>query len=317
MMKILVPDTGEISAGELTGHEVVRYTAGEPVPAEHADAEVITVWGTPLEVLRETARRLRRVQLVQGLAAGPDELLAAGFRPEALICSGVGLHSRPVAEHATALLLAMTRQLPAAARRQSERRWDPELGGRQPLHPQDRVTTLLDARVLIWGFGAIGQRLATVLSALGAHVTGVARHRGERSGYPVVTPEDLPQRLPDIDVLIVILPRSGTTQKIVDRRVLDALPRRALLVNVGRGSTVDEAALADALASGSIAQAAIDVTAQEPLPADSPLWSTPHLFITPHMAGGRPVGATALLRDNVIALREGEEPANLIRRSGT
>lgn len=315
-MKILVPDTIDIDAEALPGHDVVRYAAAEPVPQEHADAEVIVVWGTPLDVLRETARRLERVRLVQGLAAGPDEILAAGFRPEAVICSGVGLHSAPVAEHALALLLSMVRQLSTAVRRQGERHWDPVLGGRQPLHPRNRVTTLLDARVLIWGFGAIGQRLATLLSALGAHVTGVARSSGERSGYPVITPEELPQYLPDTDVLIVILPHSDSTEQVVDRRVFDALPRRALVVNVGRGSTVDEAALADALESGSIARAAIDVAAREPLPEDSPLWSTPHLVITPHMAGGRPVGATELLRDNVAALQAGEEPTNRIPRPG-
>ncbi|MGQ1798916.1 NAD(P)-dependent oxidoreductase [Kocuria oceani] len=314
-MKILIPDTTDIDPADLTGHEVVRYDAAVPVPAEHADAEVVVVWGTPPDALQETARRLSRVQLVQALAAGPDSVLAAGFREDAVICTGVGLHTLPVAEHALALMLHLVRQLPAAARSQGERSWDSRLGGLQPLHPEDRVTTLLDARVLIWGFGAIGQHLADLCTALGAQVTGVARSADERGGHPVVTPEQLPEQLPGTDVLVLVLPHDPATERALNRERLDALPSRALVVNVGRGSTVDEDALVDALASGSIAGAAIDVAAQEPLPAQSPLWSAPHLTITPHMAGGRPIGAAPLLLQNLRALAQGGEFTNRVDRT--
>jgi phosphoglycerate dehydrogenase-like enzyme len=313
-MKILIPDTTDIDPGDLVGHEVISYDAEAPVPLEHADAEAVVVWGTPLDVLRETARRLSRVELVQALAAGPDSVLAAGFREEAVICSGVGLHTRPVTEHALALILDLVRRLPTAARRQGERSWDPELGGLQPLHPENRVTTLLDARVLVWGFGAIGQRLADLCAALGSQVTGVARSSGERGGYPVITPEQLPEHLPGTDVLVLVLPHDPATERTLNREVLDALPQRAFVVNVGRGSTVDEDALLDALTTGSIAGAAIDVATQEPLPAESPLWSAPHLTITPHMAGGRPIGATHLLRQNLEQLTQGGEFTNRVDR---
>ncbi len=314
-MKILIPDTTDIDPGDLEGHEVVRYPAAEPVPAEHADADAVVVWGTPPDALQETARRLTRVQLVQALAAGPDSVLEAGFRDEAVICAGIGLHTLPVAEHALALMLHLVRQLPTAARRQDERHWDPQLGGLQPLHPGDRVTTLLDARVLVWGFGAIGQHLAGLCTALGSQVTGVARSAGERGGYPVITPEQLPEHLPQTDVLVLILPHDPATEHALDRAALDALPERALVVNVGRGSTVDEDALVDALRSGSIAGAAIDVAAEEPLPAESPLWSAPRLVITPHMAGGRPIGAADLLRANLRALEQDGEFTNRVDRS--
>ncbi|MFI7583529.1 NAD(P)-dependent oxidoreductase [Kocuria sp. M1N1S27] len=314
-MKILIPDTTDIDPGDLTGHLVVDYDAEAPVPQEHADAEAVVVWGTPLDVLRETARRLSRVELVQALAAGPDSVLAAGFREEAVICSGVGLHTKPVSEHALALMLDLVRRMPTAARRQAERSWDPELGGLQPLHPENRVTTLLDARVLVWGFGAIGQHLAGLCTALGSQVTGVARSSGERGGYPVITPKELPEHLPVTDVLVLILPHDPATERALNREMLDALPQCAFVVNVGRGSTVDEDALLDALATGSIAGAAIDVATQEPLPAESPLWSAPRLTITPHMAGGRPVGATRLLHENLGVLTRGGEFTNRVDRS--
>ncbi|MEX5297488.1 NAD(P)-dependent oxidoreductase [Kocuria sp. CPCC 205292] len=314
-MKILIPDTTDIDPGDLTGHEVVRYAAAEPVPPEHADAQAVVVWGTSGDVLQETARRLTRVELVQALAAGPDSVLEAGFRAEAVVCSGVGLHTRPVTEHALALLLNLVRRLPAAARSQGERTWDPQLGGLQPLHPEGRVTTLIDARVLIWGFGAIGQHLADLCTALGSQVTGVARSSGERGGHPVITPEQLPEHLPGTDVLVLVLPHAPATERALDREMLDALPSHALVVNVGRGSTVDEDALVEALSTGSIAGAAIDVAAQEPLPADSPLWSAPNLTITPHMAGGRPIGAADLLRENLEALTQGGGFTNRVDRA--
>lgn len=313
-MKILIPSTTDIDPGDLTDHEVIRYPAKEPIPPEHADAEAVVVWGTPFDVLVETARRLHQVKLVQALAAGPDSVLKAGFRDEAVICSGVGLHTKPVAEHALALILGLVRQLPTAARSQHEHHWDPALGGPQLLYPANRVTTLLDARILIWGFGAIGQHLADLCAALGSQVTGVARRPGRRGGYPVITPEQLPGHLPGTDVLVLILPHDSATERTLNRERLDSLPKRAFVVNVGRGSTVDEDALAEALDTGSIAGAAIDVATQEPLPTESRLWSAPRLIITPHMAGGRPIGAAHLLRENIRALTQGHELTNRVDR---
>ncbi|MCJ8503473.1 phosphoglycerate dehydrogenase [Kocuria flava] len=315
-MKILIPDTADIAPADLPGHEVVRYDAQAPVPQEHADAQVLVDWGTPLDVLQETARRLTRVELVQALAAGPDAVLQAGFRREAVLCAGIGLHTLTVAEHALALMLHLVRQLPAAARSQEEHLWDQQLGGLQPLHPEGRLTTLLDARVLIWGFGAIGQHLAGLCTAMGGTVTGVARSAGERGGYPVVTPEQLPEQLPETDVLVLILPHDASTEHALNRERLDALPPHAFVVNVGRGSTVDEDALVEALTSGSIAGAAIDVASREPLPADAALWTAPNLTITPHMAGGRPIGGGELLRQNLEALAGGGEFTNRVERSG-
>ena len=128
------------------------------------------------------------------------------------------------------------------------------------------------ARVLVWGFGSIGQTVAPVLQQLGAEVRGVARSAGERSGFPVVAEEDLAQELGQTDVLLMVLPSTAATTRALDADRLAALPAHAYVVNVGRGSTVDEPALVAALSEGGIAGAALDVTSTEPLPADSPLW---------------------------------------------
>jgi phosphoglycerate dehydrogenase-like enzyme len=176
------------------------------------------------------------------------------------------------------------------------------------------VTTLLGARVLIWGFGAIGQTIAPLLDQLGAQVRGVARSSGERSGFAVIAEDDLPQELGRTDVLLMILPSTPATAQALDAERLAALPAHAYVVNVGRGSTVDESALVAALSDGRIAGAALDVTSTEPLQPDSPLWDAPNLVLTPHAAGGRPVGADELISANLAALLAGRDLRNVVQR---
>lgn len=304
-MKLLLPDTMPLDPALPEGWEAVVVDARSEIPVEHHDAHALVVWGASRAHLTSAARHLGELRLVQSLAAGVEGILAAGFRDDVVIVSGSGLHSATVAEHTLALLLAMIRRLPDAASAQSRHEWSAELGGLQPLHPEGRLTTLLDARVLIWGFGDIGQTLAPLLIALGARVRGVARSAGERAGIEVITPEDLDEALPQTDVLISILPATDATERAVDADVLAALPSHALVLNVGRGTTLDQAALRRALEAGSIGGAALDVTDPEPLPADDPLWEAPHLILTPHAAGGRPVGADERIAANLRALVDG------------
>ncbi|MGY1823174.1 phosphoglycerate dehydrogenase [Geodermatophilus sp. SYSU D00079] len=313
-MKLLLPDSLPLAPDLPEGVDAVTYAVSAPVPDEHLDAEALVVWGNSGADLAAVAGRMPRLRWVQTLAAGPDAVLGAGFPDDVVITGGAGLHSRTVTEHALALTLALVRRLPAAARAQAGHRWADELGGLQPLHPEGAVTTLIDARVLIWGFGAIGQHLAPLLSALGADVRGVARSAGERAGFPVVAEDDLEAELGRTDVLLMILPATAATDRALDAARLAALPPHALVVNVGRGSTVDEDALLAALREGRIAAAALDVTAVEPLPADSPLWDAPGLLLTPHAAGGRPVGADELIAHNVTALLDGGQLRNVVER---
>ena len=126
--------------------------------------------------------------------------------------------------------------------------------------------------------------------------------------------DDVDAVLPTADVLVNILPTAPATDRVVDARRLALLPRKAWLVNVGRGSTVDEDALVEALRAGELAGAALDVTRTEPLPVDSPLWDLPNVIITPHGAGGRPLGAAALIAANALALRRGEPLTNVVDR---
>jgi phosphoglycerate dehydrogenase-like enzyme len=313
-MKLLLPNSLSLHP-ELPGTvEAVTYDVSAPVPGEHLDAGAMVVWGNSGADLAAVAGRMPRLRWVQTLAAGPDAVLGAGFPDDVVVTAGTGLHDRPVTEHALALILALVRRLPTAATAQREHRWADELGGLQPLHPDGAVTTLLGARVLIWGFGHIGQNLAPLLRQLGARVRGIGRSSGERSGFSVVADQDVESELGQTDVLVMILPSTADTRNALDAARLAALPAHALVVNVGRGSTVDEPALLEALTEGRIAGAALDVTDVEPLPADSPLWEARNLVLTPHAAGGRPVGADELISANLAALLAGEGLRNVVQR---
>jgi phosphoglycerate dehydrogenase-like enzyme len=313
-VKLLLPDSIDLDVDTLHDVEIVVYAIDRPIPEDHTDAEALVVWGNRPDQLRDTATRLTRLRWVQTLAAGPDEVLAAGLDPAIVITAGQGMHDGPVAEHALALVLAAARRLNLLIRAQVGRRWAGELGGRQPVVPVSSFRTLRGARVAIWGFGGIAATLAPHLTALGATVTGVARRAGERHGFPVVTAGDLPDILPRTDVLINILPAAPDTRHAVDARVLALLPAHAWLVNVGRGSTVDEAALLAAIREHRLAGAALDVFETEPLPPESPLWDEPNVIISPHAAGGRPIGAADLIAHNLAALRAREPLHNVVER---
>jgi phosphoglycerate dehydrogenase-like enzyme len=315
-VKILIPDTIVVDPAELQDEDlaldIAVYPVAEPVPEEHTDAEALVVWGNRQEQLADAARRLPRLRWIQDLAAGPGVVLKAGFGDQVVITSGRSLHDATVSEHALALILAAARHLHQTVRAQIGHRWAGELGGLQPLDNAQGFTTLRGATVVIWGFGGIGRALAPLLSALGANVVGVARSARSEDGLQVV--DDIDAVLPTADVLVMILPSAPSTDRALDARRLALLPRRAWLVNVGRGSTVDEDALVAALQAGEIAGAALDVTSTEPLPVDSPLWDLADVIITPHAAGGRPLGAAALIRKNARALQTGAPLTNLFER---
>jgi phosphoglycerate dehydrogenase-like enzyme len=309
----LLPDGGASFAPGGTD-TVVAYAMNEPVPEEHTDADVLVTWTSPPKVVADAARRLTRLRWVQTLSAGPDVAMRAGFGPDVVITSGQSLHDDTVTEHALALILASVRRIDVSLAAQRERRWAKEITFAQADPVTGREYTLDGARVTVWGFGSIALRLAPLLTALGARVTGVASRAGERAGYPVVDADGLDALLAETDLLVSLLPASPATRHILDARLLALLPPSARFVNVGRGATVDEAALVDALRSGRLAGAALDVMETEPLPEDSPLWDAPNLILTPHIAGGRPRGAARLLAEQLTAWRSGTPLRNTTPR---
>lgn len=310
---VLVPEQYAAGVPAVEGMRVVAYRTGEDLPAGADDAIGLVVWHASVDWLRAVARRLRGLRWVQTLSAGPDVALATGFADDVIITSGRSLHDLPVTEHTLALVLAAARRLDLLTRAQIGHRWARELGGAQPAHTPHRFTTLRGARVVIWGYGSIAATLRPHLEALGATVVGVASRAGERGGVPVCAPDDLPILLPTADVLVMLLPATDSTRGALSRDLLARLPRHAWVVNVGRGATVDEKALVDALRDGTIGGAALDVVVEEPLPPGSPLWDAPNVILTPHAAGGRPIGAEQLIADNAARLLTGRPLRNIAR----
>jgi len=311
-MKVLVPDLVPFEAA-VDGVELVVFDPRLPISDEHVDARGLVVWGMPHDLLVDAARRLKQLEWLQLLSAGSDAALAVGFDERVAIMSGRSLHDAPVAEHALALTLAAARRLHTLVRAQIGHRWAGELGGVQPEPSPGVFSTLRDANVVVWGFGSIGTTLTPHLRGMGARVTGVGTRARVEGDVEVVTPADLPRILPHTDVVIMILPASPDTEAIMSAELIAGLPPHAWIVNVGRGTTIDEEALIVALREGRLGGAALDVTVEEPLPVTSPLWDLPNAILTPHAAGGRPLGAAELVVENLVAHLRGSELRNLVR----
>lgn len=298
-MKLLISNLTDLGVLDLPdGVETVHIDESQRIPEEHRDAEGIVCWGINPDLAGFFAD-LPQLGWIQTYLAGPDKIMALDLPERIVITNGAHFHDLTVAEHALALTLSLLRSLPTCAAAQRDRRWASELGGVQPLHPKDAVTTLIGTNAVVWGFGGIGQAIGRLLAAFGANVTGIANSAGERAGFPVT--DEVDSTLANADVLIMVLPHRPDTIKVLNDHTLSVLPDRAVVVNVGRGSGVDEDALVRALTEGRIGAAALDVTSVEPLPADSALWQAPNLIITPHSAGGRPVGAEERIAHNLRA----------------
>lgn len=280
-------------------HEVVRASADSD---GHLDRTEI-VLGRLDPALVARAPQLR---WIQSWSAGLDWLTEADAEvpPGLLVTSASGVHAVPIAEHVFAGLLALARRLPAHLRAQREGRWAPDADA--------GVAELAGQRMVLLGAGEIGARVARLADAFGMFVTAVRHHPDapEPEGVArTVGTDGLLDVLPEADALVVTLPLTDATRGLVGAGAIAALPERAVVVNVGRGEVVDQAALVAALAAGRVAGAALDVFEEEPLPPDSPLWAMDHVIVTPHAAGHTPhyAGrALAIFLDNLGRFRRGE-----------
>ncbi len=308
-MRLIVPTDAPFVLDPVEGVEILGYDPDAELTDDHLAAEAAVVWGFASPIIEQlvSAPDLRWIQT---LTAGPDPVLAAGFPERVQVTTGRGFHDETVAEHTLALALAGLRQLPESLAAQADHRWADELSGFRPLHDGRTLTTLIGARVTVWGFGSIGRTIAARFAAFGTTVTGVARSAGVRDGFEVVATEQVDDLLPETDVLVLVLPKTPATDRVLDARRLALLPSYAWVVNVGRGNAIDEDALVAALRADALGGAALDVMQTEPLPADSPLWDAPRTILTPHNAGGRPLHTKEFIGDNLRRLLAGESLRN-------
>lgn len=265
---------------QIAGLEVETVDSKEAFLAAARDSDAVILPGyrydaDVAETLCASAPRLRWIHV---LTAGYEALQLHGVPGGVVVTNGGEAWSVGVAEHVMALLLALAKRLPVAFANQRDRVW--QRGYSQ------RMGSLLDKTLLIVGFGSIGRHVARHARSFGMRVTGVSR-----SGRPDALADEihpagaLLQVLPRADAIVLAVPSSPQTAGLIGARELAACKPGAFLVNVGRGNALESAALAEALASGHLAGAALDVTDPEPLPPDSLLWDAPNLIVTPHVGG--------------------------------
>ena len=275
---------------------------GVPDPAL-ASADI--AFGQPALVDCLGATRLKWIELsTAGYARYDREDLKEALRSRAAVMTNAsGVFADPCAQHVLAMMLSLGRQLPQSLQDQ--------LGDRSWQYTQRRYDShlLTGSTVLLLGFGAIGRRLVELLAPFGMTILAVRRQTRSERAVRIIPPEKISTALAQADHIVNILPENDETRGYVNARRLAAVKPGARFYNVGRGTTVDQTALIEALVSGRLGAAYLDVTDPEPLPPEHPLWSTPNCFITPHTAGGRHDQDTALVEHflaNLAAFERGE-----------
>mgnify|MGYP002777971954 CR=1 FL=1 len=288
-------DGWEVRAVETTTHSAGDgQTRLSPALRDAAQgAEVYLGFGLPPALL-EVAPGLRWAQSVaagvRGLLTPPVRAAIADGR--LVLTNAAGMMAVPIAEHVVGGVLYFLRGFDVAAVQRGQRVWDrAPWAGPRPGGPDAMPREAGECRAVVVGVRGIGGAVAVRLAALGAECVGVRRAGGGEApqGFArVVGAEALDAELPRADVVVLAAPSTPETDGLLSAARLALLPRGAIVVNVGRGALVDEPALVRALAEGRLRGAVLDVTGEEPLPADSPLWTLPNVLLTPHVSPTSP-----------------------------
>ena len=256
-----------------------------------SEAEVLFDFpGGHVQDLTRVAPRLRWVQA--SVAGAGDTVRGAGLaETDVVVTTASGVFSAPLAEFALAAMLYNVKNLDLVLRDKGEKRWRP-----------GPTETLQGKTLCVVGMGSIGRAVARRARPFGMRVTGVKRTvRGDDPAWEdadeLYTTDDLRSALGEADYVVVTLPHTQETEKLLDDGTIRAIKRGAYFINVGRGKTVDEAALTEALREGHLSGAALDVFEEEPLPEGSPLWEMPNVIVSPHSTDNVPGLTNRLLTD--------------------
>lgn len=248
------------------------------------------------DLAAEYLKRGGTPQWIQSTWAGVTPLLDSARSRDITVTGVKGVFGQQIAEYVFAYLLEDIRDTRRSYTDQLQRTWQPFLPG-----------TLRDRHLVIAGTGSIGQHIARTARSFAMRVTGVSRTGTAEVDFDQVHPAtNLAEIVQDADYLLLVLPDTRSTHNLIDNDVLNALPPHAMLINVGRGATLDTAAVLDALSNGRLRRAVLDVFPEEPLSPDSELWLCPNLVITPHIAAESiPADIAAIFLRNLDRYREG------------
>jgi phosphoglycerate dehydrogenase-like enzyme len=251
-----------------------------------------------------------KVKLVQVLSAGFEGLTAHDVPPNLPIANQGGAVAPAVADHAMAMILTLTRQISPILLQAKDHIWNKEFA--RP------VTALEGKTIAIVGYGNIGREIAKRMRGFDVRILGLSRSLTADDYADEMHPlSDMAKVLGQADIIVLAIASSKTTKHLMNAAAFSAAKKGSLFINVTRGETVDQTALRQALESGHLASAFIDVTEPEPLPKSDPLWDAPNLFISPHAAGG---GSTKgggriayVVRENIERLQSGRPFIHLIK----
>ncbi len=289
---------------------VVHLTTYDHIDDELPDTDIFV--GYSLKPAQCIAAK--KLQWLHSTAAGVDQLMYPELRTSGvLVTNASGVHSVPMAEHILGLLIALARRFPSAFRHQMHSHW----GQQEIWDDQLRPRELQGQTLLFIGFGAIGRETAKRVKPLGMKIWAVTR---TGQGDPALADRYLPatqleEVLHQADYVILAAPETPATHRMMNAARLRAMKPTAFLINVARGTLIDEAALIDTLRRRAIAGAALDVTEHEPLPSDSPLWSLDNCVITPHISSASEFlwnRQTELLLENLERWFSGRELINRV-----
>lgn len=259
---------------EFPGLDFMLFHKSAEVSRDLSDIDVMIMFG--IEIRDQMLRDAPQLKWIQSLATGVDHFLRCpSLRRDVLITSGRGIHGVPMREHVLYLMLAISHD----AKRQVE-------DSQRHVWQRRLWTTLHGKTAVIAGTGVVGAAIGEMLKALGMHVIGVSRTPRVTRGFDEIVPSDrLRQAASHADYLINVLPAAPDNAALFDAALFEAMKPEAYYISAGRGQTVDEAALIEALRQGRIAGAGMEVFQTEPLRADSPFWDLPNVFVTPHVGG--------------------------------
>jgi len=238
------------------------------------DADILLTFGPMLR--DEALHNAGKLKWIQALGTGIDGVIdQPSLRQDVIITNIRGIHGEPVSEAALMGMLALSRRLPDSVRYQNQHSWT-----RWP-------PRLLDGKTVgIYGVGLIAEALAPRCAALDMTVIGFTSTKRELPGFDRMhLRSELIRHAGELDYLVLLVPYSEETHHCIDARVFAAMKPSSYLINLARGGILDETAMMEALESGKIAGAALDVFQEEPLPPDHPLWTTKNVIITPHLGG--------------------------------
>ena len=297
-----LPDLGEVEAIART----VQVSSVAELEDHLDELEVVFAWNFDRPTLLDVVPRAPRLRWIQSISAGVEEFARPVLTEHGVVLtSAAGVYDPGLAESVLGFLLALSARILEDARL-APGSW-----------PREGTRLLRGTTALIVGAGSIGTETGRLLRAVGTRVRGVARTARapddvfERIGGP----GDLHAELAGADHVVNVLPRTAGTERTFDAAAFAAMKPTAFFVNIGRGATVDEPALIDALASGAIGGAALDVFEVEPLSAYSPLWTMPNVLVSPHRAGDHaewPRDVVALFVDNLRRYLAGEPLRNVV-----